>query len=125
VDKFESDIDKSLRSLRNQGVLIGDTIVSAEGKFIYSIGGFLLTAEQILMLRSQERLTLAGIREFSISETEVVEKDVQAARRRFQPEEFKKLTPGQICTYINREFGRNHSVGQIVAVLAYLGIQHA
>lgn len=125
MENFESDLEKSLNSLKNQGVHIGDTHVSAEGKFIYSIGEFLLTAEQILMLRDQGRLTLAGIREFSISETDIVEKDILAARRRIQPEEFKKLTPGQICSYINKEFERNHSVGQIVGVLGRLGIEHA
>ena len=123
METFESDIDKSLKALKNQGFSIGPTHVSPGGEHIYSIGGYLLTADQILMLRDEGKLTLEGIKAFDVSERDLVENDILAAKKRM-PEEFEKWTAGHICSYINEEYERNHSVGQITAVLNRLGIQH-
>ena len=125
MEKFESDIDKSLKALKDQGLTIGPTHVSAHFEHLYSIAGYLLNADQILMLRDEGKLTLQGIKAFDISEHELVEKDILAATKRIQPEEFKKWTAGRICSYINEEYERNHGVGQITAVLNRLGIEHA
>ena len=125
MENFESDIDKSLEALKNQGLTIGSTHVSAHGEHVYSIAGYLLNADQILMLRDEGKLTLQGIKAFDISERDLVEKDILAARKRIQPEELQKWTAGRICSYINEEYERNHSVGQITAVLDRLGIEHA
>ena len=125
MEKFESDIDKSLKALKDQGLTIGPTHVSAHFEHLYSIAGYLLNADQILMLRDEGKLTLQGIKAFDISEHELVEKDILVTRKLIQPEEFKKWTAGRICSYINEEYERNHSVGQITAVLNRLGIEHA
>ena len=124
MENFESEIDKSLRALKNQGLTIGSTHVSAHGEHVYSIAGHLLNADQILMLRDEGKLTLQGIKAFDISECDLVEKDILAARKQI-PEELKNWTAGRICSYINEEYERNHSVGQITAVLNRLGIEHA
>jgi hypothetical protein len=125
VATFESGIEKSLKSIKNQGLSVGPTQVSAQGEHIFSIAGYLLTTKQILMLKAEGKLTLQGIKDFDVSERDLVEKDILATRKRIRPEELKTWTPGQICNYINAEFGRNHSQGQIVGVLGRLGIEHA
>lgn len=124
MENFESDRDKSLKTLKSQGLTIGLTHVSAHGEYVYSIAGYLLNADQILMLRDECKLTLQGIRAFDISERDLVEKDILAARKQI-PEELKNWTTGRICSYINEEYERNHSAGQITAVLNRLGIEHA
>ena len=124
MENFESDIDKSLKTLKSQGLTIGSTHVSAHGEHVYSIAGYLLNADQILMLRDEGKLTLQGIKAFDISERDLVEKDILAVRQRV-PEELKNWTTGRICTYINEEYERNHNVEQITAGLNRLGIDHA
>jgi hypothetical protein len=124
VENFESDVDKSLKTLKDQGLTIGPSHVSAHGEHVYSIAGYLLNADQILMLRDEGKLTLQGIKAFDISERDLVEKDILNVRKQI-PEELKNWTAGRICSYINEEYERNHSVGQITAVLSRLGIEHA
>jgi hypothetical protein len=124
LENFESDIDRSLKALKNQGLTIGPSHVSAQGEHLYSIAGYLLNADQILMLRDEGKLTLQGIKAFDISERDLVENDILAVRKLI-PEEIKNWTAGRICSYINEEYERNHSVGQITAVLNRLGIDHA
>ena len=124
MDNFESDIDKSLNALKNRGLTIGPNNVSAHGEHVYSIAGYLLSADQILMLRDEDKLTLQGIKAFDISERDLVENDILVVRSQM-PEELKNWTAGRICSYINEEYERNHSVGQITAVLNRLGIEYA
>jgi hypothetical protein len=124
VGNFDTDVDRSLKALKNQGLTIGPSHVSAHGEYVYSIAGYVLNADQILILRDEGKLTLQGIKAFDISERDLVEKDILAVRQRV-PEELKNWTTGRICTYINEEYERNHNVEQITAGLNRLGIDHA
>jgi hypothetical protein len=123
MGKFESDLDKALRSLKNQGLIVETGGIAVDG-IVFQVNGFLLTSNQILALQEQDNLHLHGIKEFDLKEKEVVQKDIEAARRRIRFEEFKEWTAKQICDYINHEFSRKHSIGQITGVLNRLGVEY-
>lgn len=124
MENLLGNVDKALSGLKTQGLPI-QSFVTADGDFVFDVKGYLLTSDQILMLQEKGQLNLQGIIDFDVSERAFVEKDILSARKRIQPEELKSWTARTICAYINEEFGRNHSVGQIRAVLNRLGIEYA
>jgi len=120
---FESELDKALRSLKNQGIVVTTAFVAEDG-MVYQVDGYLLTEQQILKLQEGRNLHLQGIKEFDTVERDLVEKDIDAARRRIRTDQMKSWTAKEICEYINQEFNRNHSVGQVRGVLNRLGVEY-
>jgi hypothetical protein len=60
---YESEIDKALRSLKNQGIAVSGPIVG--DTFVYDVMGFMLTKSQVLTLQRENKLNEHGIREFA------------------------------------------------------------
>jgi hypothetical protein len=120
---FESELDKALNSLKNQGIPVGQVGVMPGG-FVFDVNGFLLTVPQILRLKADGELHSQGIKSFADKEEELVEEDVETARMRVPTEQFCSWTATQVCEYINREFDRVHSIGQITAVLNRLKVEY-
>jgi hypothetical protein len=123
TSELESELQSGLRALKAQGLNIDPAFVGADG-FVFPVNGYLLTAAQILMLKHTGKLDLPGIIEFDTHERETVERDILSARKRVRPEELKSWSALDICAYVNKEFNRNHSEGQIRGVLSRLGIEH-
>lgn len=123
IPEFETDLHRALNALKEQGLNIESAFVGTDG-FVFPVSGYLLTTAQILMLRRAGKLDLQGIIEFDAHERETVECDILSARKRIRPEELKSWSALDLCAYINKEFNRNHSEGQIRGVLRRLGIEH-
>jgi hypothetical protein len=123
TSEFESELQSALNTLKGQGLSIESAFVGTDG-FVFPVDGYLLTVAQILMLKHTGKLDLQGIREFDAHERDTVERDILSARKRVRPEELKSWSALHMCAYINKEFNRNHSEGQISWVLRRLGIEH-
>ena len=123
-NEFESDLDKALNSLKNQGIPIGDAGLMPGDGFVFDVNGFLLTGAQILRLRADGELDSQGIRNFDTKEKECIERDVKSALENIPPEELRLWNASKVCDYINRKFDRIHSVGQVTAVLNRLKVEY-
>lgn len=62
---FESRRHKAIRKMIAQKMNVSRPFVTHEGKMIYPVNGYLLTAEQILELDSRNELTSWGIRDLA------------------------------------------------------------
>jgi hypothetical protein len=61
---YESEINKALRSLKNQNVSVSPAVVGPQGH-TFAVMGFMLTAAQIVQLNHEHKLHAQGIREFA------------------------------------------------------------
>jgi hypothetical protein len=121
----ENDLDKALRSLKNQGISVNEEHIPPDGRvFFLEPTGIVLTARQILKLRADRELDSQGIKNFERKEKELVVEDVESARRRVPPEQLRSWTAAEVCDYINQEFDRIHSVKQVTAVLNRLNVEY-
>jgi hypothetical protein len=55
-------VDKALRVLRRQGILVGLPMQSASGDMLFAVEGFTITVNQLLELLDREELDLPGVR---------------------------------------------------------------
>ena len=62
---YESRLHKAIRKMIVQKISVSSAFVTHEGKMVFPINNYLLTAEQILELDSKNELTGWGIREFA------------------------------------------------------------
>jgi hypothetical protein len=120
---FESNFRELLQGLKDQGTTVEIAFINAD-EHVFLVDGYLLTTEQILMLRRKSKLNLAGIIEFDQSERATVEKDLRAAQALCHGGAADR-TARDFRDFINLEFERCHSLGQIRAVSERLGIQYA
>ena len=121
----ESDLEKALRSLKNQRISVNEQHVSPDGSvFFLEPTGIALTARHILKLRADRELDSQGIKNFEHKEKEPVVEDVESARRRVPPEQLRSWTAAEVCEYTNREFDRIHSVRQVTDVLNRLNVEY-
>ena len=61
---YETEINRALRSLRNQSIPVSDPKRGDNG-FVFDVMGFMLTERQILTLQEENNLNAQGIREFA------------------------------------------------------------
>ena len=64
MKKYESNLGKAFRSLRNQGIPASVVGITSEDGAFHSVMGFLLTDSQILDLSECGELHAQGIRQF-------------------------------------------------------------
>jgi hypothetical protein len=62
--EYESEINKAVQSLRNQGISVNGPIVGSSGH-VFDVMGFMLTEAQIVTLQRENRLGPHDIREFA------------------------------------------------------------
>jgi hypothetical protein len=123
--RIESDLEKALRSLRNQGISVNEENIPPDGRvFFLSPMEIALTGHQILKLKEDGKLDSQGIKNFALKEGELLERDVEAAVRRVAPEELRTWTAAKVCEFINLEFCRVHSVRPLTDALNRLNIQY-
>jgi hypothetical protein len=61
---YETEINKALRTLKNQDIPVSQAIVGPHG-FTFDVMGYMLTAAQIVELKDANKLHAQGIREFA------------------------------------------------------------
>jgi len=61
---YETEINKALRSLKDQNIPVSGAIVGEHGH-VFDVMGYMLTAGQILDLYQEKKLDAKGIREFA------------------------------------------------------------
>ncbi len=58
----QADVDKALRVLRRQGILVGLPMQNASGDMLFAVEGFTITVNQLLELLDRDALDLQGVR---------------------------------------------------------------
>ena len=62
--QYETEINKALRSLKNQNISVSSAIVGPHGH-AFDVMGYMLTAAQIVQLKNENNLNAQGIRAFA------------------------------------------------------------
>ena len=62
--EYETEINKALRSLKNQRIPVSDAKRGDKGP-VFDVMGFMLTEHQIVTLQEEKNLNAQGIREFA------------------------------------------------------------
>jgi len=64
-----ADVDKALRVLRHQGILVGLPMQNASGDMLFAVEGFTITVTQLLELLDRDELDLHGVRKLIEAQT--------------------------------------------------------
>jgi hypothetical protein len=64
-----ADVDKALRVLRRQGILVGLPMQTASGEMLFAVEGFTVTVSQLLELLDRDEPDLQGVRRLVEAQT--------------------------------------------------------